>query len=275
MNITFWGVRGSMPTPGPSTAGYGGNTSCVSVQAEPTSLVILDAGTGIRQLGDQLGGEVERIDILLTHLHMDHIIGLGFFAGFYRQGLEVHLWGPDSTVGQLRERLSRYLSPPLFPVRLRELPCQLSLHSLPLGAFEIPGFDVTTTLVCHPGATVGYRITGSASMAYLPDHEPALGVRRFPELARWTSGYELANGADVLIHDAQYTDEEYDARRGWGHSTVGHTVAFAELAEVRQLVPFHHDPTHDDVWVDTTYAAIDAPGGMAITPAREGLTLTL
>src|SRR5205085_119006 len=109
---------GSLPTPGPNTATYGGNTSCVSVQADPTSLVILDAGTGIRQLGDQLPDDLERIDIMLTHLHMDHIIGLGFFAGFYREGLDVHMWGPDSTVGKLRERLSRYLSPPLFPVRL-------------------------------------------------------------------------------------------------------------------------------------------------------------
>jgi phosphoribosyl 1,2-cyclic phosphodiesterase len=273
--VTFWGVRGSVPTPGPDTASYGGNTSCVSVQADPTSIVVLDAGTGICQLGNHLGSDVERIDVLLTHLHMDHIIGLGFFPGFYREGLEVHLWGPDSTVAQLRERLSRYMSPPIFPVRLRELPCRLELHSLPLRPFEVPGFDVTATLVCHPGATVGYRVAGSAVVAYVPDHEPALGARAFPELSRWTSGYDLMAGADVLIHDAQYIDDEYEARRGWGHSTVAQTVALAAYAEARHLVPFHHDPSHDDDRMDAIYAAVDAPDGMAITPAREGLSLTL
>jgi phosphoribosyl 1,2-cyclic phosphodiesterase len=275
VNVTFWGVRGSVPTPGPDTARYGGNTSCVSVQAEPASLVVLDAGTGICQLGNHFPSDVERVDILLTHLHMDHIIGLGFFSGLYREGLDVHMWGPDSTIGKLRERLSRYLSPPLFPVRIRELPCRLSLHSLPLAPFSLPSFDVMATLVCHPGATVGYRISGSATVAYLPDHEPALGVRSFPEAARWTSGYELVANADVLIHDAQYTDDEYGARPGWGHSAIRHTVALAELASVRQLVPFHHDPSHDDARLDALYDAIEEPAGMAVTPAREGLSLTL
>jgi len=275
VNVTFWGVRGSVPTPGPDTARYGGNTSCVSVQADTNSLVVLDAGTGICELGHHFPPGVERIDILLTHLHMDHIIGLGFFSGLYREGLDVHLWGPDSTVGKLRERLSRYLSPPLFPVRIRELPCRLSLHGLPLGTFSVPGFDVTTALVCHPGATVGYRVSNGATIAYLPDHEPALGVRKFPEAARWTSGYDLVADADVLIHDAQYTDDEYDDRVGWGHSTIRHSVALAKFAEVRHLVPFHHDPGHDDAVLDAVYDEIDVPAGMAITPAREGLSLSL
>jgi ribonuclease BN (tRNA processing enzyme) len=212
---------------------------------------------------------------MLTHLHMDHIIGLGFFSGLYREGLDVHLWGPDSTVGKLRERLSRYLSPPLFPVRLRELPCRLSLHGLPLGRFDVPGFDVTAALVCHPGATVGYRITGSATVAYLPDHEPALGARTFPELPRWTSGYDLIAAADVLIHDAQYTDDEYSSRPGWGHSTIRHTVALAEFADVTHLVPFHHDPSHDDDQLDALYDALEAPAGLTVTPAREGVRLSL
>jgi phosphoribosyl 1,2-cyclic phosphodiesterase len=275
MNVTFWGVRGSVPTPGPDTSRYGGNTSCVTVQADPDSLVVLDAGSGICQLGHHFPDGVERVDIMLTHLHMDHIIGLGFFSGLYREGLDVHLWGPDSTIGKLRERLSRYLSPPLFPVRLRELPCRLSLHSLPLDTFSLPGFEVTTALVCHPGATVGYRITGDATLAYLPDHEPALGARTFPELACWTSGYDLIAGADLLIHDAQYTDDEYTTRLGWGHSTIGHTVALAEFAEVRHLVPFHHDPSHDDARLDAVYDEIKTPDGMAVTPAREGLSLSL
>jgi ribonuclease BN (tRNA processing enzyme) len=246
------------------------------VQAEPTSLIILDAGTGICQLGNNLPSDLERIDILLTHLHMDHIIGLGFFSGLHREGLDVHMWGPDSTVGRLRERLSRYMSPPLFPVRLRELPCRLSLHSLPLATtFELPGCDVTALLICHSGATVGYRISNSHTLAYLPDHEPALGVRDFPELPRWTSGYDVAAGADLVIHDAQYTADEYAARMGWGHSTIEQTVAFAALAEARQLVPFHHDPSHDDTTLDALFATIDPPAGLTVTPAKEGLSLSL
>jgi ribonuclease BN (tRNA processing enzyme) len=205
---------------------------------------------------------------------MDHIIGLGFFSGLYRE-LDVHLWGPDSTIGQLRERLSRYLSPPLFPVRIRELPCRLSLHSLPLDTFSLPGFEVTAALVCHPGTTVGYRLANQGTVAYLPDHEPALGARTFPEPARWTSGYDLFAAADVLIHDAQYTDDEYDARPGWGHSTVQHTIALADFADVRHLVPFHHDPSHDDATLDAIYGAVEVPEGLAMTPAWEGLSLVL
>jgi phosphoribosyl 1,2-cyclic phosphodiesterase len=275
VNVTFWGVRGSVPTPGPDTARYGGNTSCVSVQGEADSLIVLDAGTGICQLCHHFPADVDRVDIMLSHLHMDHIIGLGFFSGLYREGLDVHIWGPDSTIGRLRERLSRYLSPPLFPVRIRELPCRLSLHSVPLTPFSVPGFEVMASLICHPGATVGYRVSGSATLAYLPDHEPALGVRDFPELPRWTSGYDLVEGVDMLIHDAQYNDDEYEARLGWGHSAIRHTVALADFAEVHRLVPFHHDPSHDDAYLDDLYAAIEAPDGLTITPAQEGLSVTL
>ena len=138
--VRFWGTRGSVPTPGPATQRFGGNTSCVEVRADDRdSIVVLDAGTGIRALGATLPPDARRVDILLSHLHMDHIIGLGFFAGLFRPGLEVHIWGPSSTVLPLRARLTRYLSPPLFPVRLRDLPCRLTLHDVPLGTFEVPG----------------------------------------------------------------------------------------------------------------------------------------
>ena len=274
MKVTLWGVRGSVPTPGPATARYGGNTSCVEVSTTDTSLVILDAGTGICSLGAQLPADVTRIDILLTHLHMDHILGLGFFPGLYCEGLDVHLWGPSSTTGRLRERLSRYLSPPLFPVQLRELPCRLNLHDVPLGTFEVPGLSITAALVCHPGATVGYRLTSeSAVLAYLPDHEPALGSRRFPEEPRWTSGHGLMADADLLIHDAQYTDDEYATHVGWGHSSIGQTLALASAADVRRLVPFHHDPGHDDARLDEMYGAL-ARVDIAVTPARERATFS-
>ena len=179
MRLTLWGTRGSVAAAGPETVRYGGNTSCVEVRAADGSTLVLDAGTGMRRLGAALRGQARRVDVLLTHLHMDHIQGLGFFAPFFEQDREVHLWGPPSTTQALRERLTRYLSPPLFPVRLRELPCRLVLHDVPLEAFEIGPFHVTAALVCHPGPTVGYRIAADgATLAYLPDHEPALGLGR-------------------------------------------------------------------------------------------------
>jgi phosphoribosyl 1,2-cyclic phosphodiesterase len=276
VKLRFWGTRGSVPTPGAETAKYGGNTSCVELWGDdPSHRVVLDAGTGIRPLGDALGADVTRIDILLTHLHMDHIIGLGFFAPLFRSNVEIHLWGPSSTTLDLRERLTRYLSPPLFPVRLRELPSRPVLHDVPLGSFEIPSLHVTAALVCHPGPTVGYRLDdGPTTVAYIPDHEPALGVRAFPEAPRWTSGYALAAGVDLLVHDAQFEDQEYPAHRGWGHSALAHTLAFARLARVRHLVPFHHDPAHGDSQLDALYAPVlssDLP--FRVTPAREGATV--
>jgi phosphoribosyl 1,2-cyclic phosphodiesterase len=239
--------------------------------------VILDAGTGICPLGNQLPADLQRVDILLTHLHLDHILGLGFFAGLYRPGLDIHIWGPDSTVGRLRERLSRYMSPPLFPVRLRELPCKLSLHDVPLGTFELPGCSVTAALVCHPGPTVGYRLSdGSSTVAYVPDHEPALGARSFPDLPRWTSGYDLIAGVDVMIHDSQYTDSEYATHVGWGHSSIEQTLALADAVGAQHLVAFHHDPGHDDQHMDEIYRSIRPKGtGLRVTPAREGLSVTI
>jgi ribonuclease BN (tRNA processing enzyme) len=157
---------------------------------------------------------------------------------------------------------------------LRDLPCALTLHDVPLGTFELPGLEVRAALVCHPGPTVGYRLTDSrGTLAYISDHEPALGVRRFPESPRWTSGYDLAAGADLLIHDAQYADEDYEAHVGWGHSSLGHAVAFAELAGVPRLIAFHHDPGNDDHRLDTMYAQ-DARSGrdLSVTPAHEGAT---
>jgi phosphoribosyl 1,2-cyclic phosphodiesterase len=277
VKLRFWGTRGSVPTPGARTARYGGNTSCVEVSTGRAGhRIVLDAGTGIRALGDALPQDIERLDVLLTHTHMDHIIGLGFFAPLFNPSVEVHLWGPRSTTLDLRERLARYLSPPLFPVRLRDLPSRPVLHDVPLGPFELPGVQVTAELVCHPGPTLGYRIEdGAGSFAYIPDHEPALGVRDFPDVPRWTSGHALARGVDVLVHDAQFDDDEYAAHRGWGHSALSHTIAFATAAGVGHLVPFHHDPDHDDDHLDARYrsaAVTSLP--FPVTPAREGETVS-
>jgi phosphoribosyl 1,2-cyclic phosphodiesterase len=251
VKITLWGTRGSLASPGPETVRYGGNTACVEVRGRDGALLILDAGTGIRRLGAAIGPDTQRIDILLTHLHMDHIQGLGFFHPLYTPGLEIHVWGPASATRDLGARLSLYLSPPLFPVSLRDLPCRWRLHNVPLGRFEIGRLRIQTALVCHPGPTVGYRIgEDGVTVAYLPDHEPALGARGFPEEPEWTSGYDLAADADLLIHDAQYTREEYAGHIGWGHCALPDAVAFARLARVRRLVAFHHDPAHFDDALD-------------------------
>lgn len=277
MKVTLWGTRGSLGAPGPETVRYGGNTSCVEVESGGTR-VILDAGTGIRRLGARLGPEAGRVDVLLTHLHMDHIQGLGFFRPLDQPGQEVHLWGPPSTTLDLGARLSRYLSPPLFPVRLRELPCLLSLHHAPLGRFEIGYLRIHAALVCHPGPTLGYRIDdGRTCIAYIPDHEPALGAARFPGTPEWTSGFDLAEGVDLLIHDAQYGTAQYAEKVGWGHSAVAHGLEFARLAGVKRFLTFHHDPGHDDAKIDRILAQARALSTypFEIIPGVEGLRLEI
>jgi phosphoribosyl 1,2-cyclic phosphodiesterase len=277
MKVTLWGTRGSLPSAGPDTVRYGGNTSCVEVRCENRTCLILDAGTGIRRLGTAVEADLARVDILLTHLHMDHIQGLGFFDPLYRPNLDVHVWGPPSTTLHLRTRLARYLSPPLFPVNLRELPCNLALHDVPLGRFRIGGLEITAALICHPGPTVGYRIReGATSVTFLPDHEPALGARRFPGEPDWTSGFDLAEGADLLIHDAQYTKTEYLARIGWGHSSIPHAAAFATAARVKRFVTFHHDPSHEDATLDRLHEdARTASLRFDLIPGQEGMDLTV
>jgi phosphoribosyl 1,2-cyclic phosphodiesterase len=280
MNVTLWGTRGSLATPGAETARYGGNTSCVGVIGHDGTVLVLDAGTGIRGLGKTIDVSVRRVDILLTHLHMDHIQGLGFFAPLFRPDLEVRIWGPVSSHISLRERLMRYLSPPLFPVSLRDLPCMISLHDVPCGEVDIGGFHVTSALVCHPGPTVGYRITDAQGsvLTYLPDHEPALGASAFPSLPlAWTSGGTLAAHADLLIHDSQYSAAEYSSHVGWGHSSFKDALAFASLSEVKHLVPFHHDPGHTDIDIDRLMkeAMAEAKPGFRVTTALEGATFQI
>jgi phosphoribosyl 1,2-cyclic phosphodiesterase len=243
----IWGCRGSLATPGPETLRYGGNTSCVEVRVDDAVLVF-DAGTGARRLGAKLAEEEPAVlHVLLTHLHLDHLEGLGFFAPLRRQGTVVHIWGPPSPVRSLAERIGRYLSPPLFPVQLSDLDATIHFHDVPDGEWEIEGARISAQHVIHLGPTVGYRIEHDGwSLAYLPDHEPALGVELTPQNADWISGYAIARGANVLLHDAQYTDDEYAVRIGWGHSTMQTAVAYGHATDVGRLLLFHHDPTHAD-----------------------------
>ncbi len=278
MRVTLWGTRGSLASPGPENLRYGGNTACVEVRGHDGTLLVLDAGTGIRRLGGAVEPGLKRLDILLTHLHLDHIQGLGFFEPFYRPDLEMHIWGPPSTTLDLGTRLSRYFSTQLFPVRLGDLPSRPMLHDLPLDQFEIGALRIKADLVCHPGPTVGYRIAeNSTTVAYLPDHEPALGLSHLPADRDWVSGLDLAQGADLLIHDAQYTDEEYLEHIGWGHSAMSHTLAFASAAGAKRLVTFHHDPAHSDATLDRLVkdACKSARWPFELLAGTEGTTLQL
>jgi phosphoribosyl 1,2-cyclic phosphodiesterase len=272
MRVCLWGTRGSIASAGPETVEYGGNTSCAEVEGRDGTIVILDAGTGVRRVGSTYK-EPRRLDILLTHLHMDHIQGLGFFEPFFEADFEIHVWGPPSATFDLRTRLTRYLSPPLFPVRLRDVAAHLELHDVPMGEFEIGGLRVKGQMVIHPGPTLGYRISdGVSTMAYIPDHEPALSTVGHRAGADWTSGHDLAADVDLLVHDAQYTAEEYAERVGWGHSRVEDAVELAAMANAKRLVTFHHDPAHDDARLDAmlTRARELAGDRFEVSPGREG-----
>ena len=272
MKITIWGSRGSLPSPSPETTLIGGNTSCVQVEDQHTS-IILDAGSGIRRMNGIIPPDTKQIDILLTHLHMDHIMGLGFFGPLYNPNMKVTIWGPSSTNQNLASRLTRYLSPPLFPIRLQDLPCKLQLRELNDSHFQIGSLKIRSSFVCHPGPTLGYRIENQDGvLAYIPDHEPQLGSANFPHEPDWTSGYALAKEANVLIHDAQYTKQEYQTRVGFGHSTFKYTFQFATMAKVDKLLLFHHDPAHTDQMIQQKLSEelMEHPMPMEVAIAAEG-----
>lgn len=277
MKINLRGVRGSIPTSGPDVKHYGGNTSCAEVTAEGWKLV-LDGGSGIRNLKWADGLEHKRIDILLTHLHMDHVQGLGFFNPLFDPKMEIHIWGPASSAHSLHERLSLYLSPPLFPVRIRDLPCKLILHEIENSEFNIGPFNIHSRHIIHPGPTVGFRINHKTfTFTYIPDHEPALGVSGILKDHRWISGIDLASGSDVLLHDAQYTKEEYSIKKGWGHSSMDDAIFFASIAETKRLLLAHHDPSHSDEILDTMFSEVKErnPVSFSCELAVEGMEIQL
>ena len=284
--VTFWGTRGSIPTPGAHTARYGGNTPCVAVQGPRGELVILDAGTGIRALGLEL---VERqngainAEILLSHAHWDHIQGLPHFKPFFAPGNWVRIWGSRQGTTSLEAILRQQMDPAVFPVPLDALSAKLTVQQVEAGEFTVGAFAVKSFRLRHPGTTLAYRLTPSAggpSMAYATDNElgPA-GNYRTP--SSWRDDFvEFLNGVELLIHDAMYTPTELETHRGWGHSTFEEAVAVAADAGVDRLVLFHHEPEHGDGAIDELVALARQQARRRGKPAevlaaQEGMRLTL
>jgi phosphoribosyl 1,2-cyclic phosphodiesterase len=288
--ITFWGTRGSIPTPGPGTARYGGNTPCVAVQGSDgggAHLVILDAGTGIRLLGRELvaagGNSSLTLDLLLSHTHWDHIQGLPFFAPFFGRGNRIRIWGAKQGEVDLDVILRQQMHPVVFPVPLEQVAAELTVTHVNAESFHIDGFAVQAMRLRHPGTTLAYRLTpvgGGASMAYVTDNELGSGGD-YGEPQGWRGRFvRFLSGVDVLIHDAMFTPEELEQHRGWGHSSFQEAVALAAEAGVRRLVLFHHRPERDDHAMDSLLeracaAARAAPAPLEVLAATEGMVLTL
>jgi phosphoribosyl 1,2-cyclic phosphodiesterase len=267
MKLRFWGVRGSIPSPGVDTAGVGGNTSCVEVRCGGTRLV-LDAGTGLRRLGDtMMAAQALDATLLLSHFHWDHIQGLPFFVPAYLRQSELRVVGMRGAALTLEQTLATQMQAPVFPVRFDQLGARLALDEITPGAsFALGDVRVRTALLDHPGGSLGYRIEhGGNVVVYATDVE--LGGAAEPSLRA------LAHEADVLVMDAQYLPEEYrNAKVGWGHSTFDAVARLARESRVKNLVLFHHDPTRSDAGVAAIEAAARELFPRTIA-AREGLFL--
>jgi phosphoribosyl 1,2-cyclic phosphodiesterase len=268
MEIRFWGVRGSIASPGPETANVGGNTSCVEVMCN-TQRIVLDAGTGLRALGNALVAtrEPQALSLLLSHFHWDHIQGLPFFVPAYMPQTKLTIVGASDGRHSLRDKLSRQMTEPHFPVQLDDLSAQLTYREArPMQAFELGEVRVKVARWNHPGGVFAYRLEHEgSSIVYATDTEHYACVD--PALKN------LAQDADVLIYDAQYTEEEYQSKVGWGHSTYVAGAEVAKAAGVKRLVLFHHDPMRTDEGVVGIERAASALFSNTIA-AREGLVIT-
>lgn len=272
--IKFWGVRGSIPCPGSHTVRYGGNTSCVEMQVGQERL-IFDGGTGIRNLGEALLAESPiKASMFFTHSHWDHIQGFPFFTPAFIAGNQFKIYGaPAPNQATIKQRLHDQMLHPNFPVPLQIMQGDLQFYDLEIGeTLEIGDVSVETARLNHPGEAVGYRVNWRGlSAAYITDTE------HFPDRLD-DNVLHLARQADALIIDATYTDAEYydpkQSKIGWGHSTWQEAVKVAQAAQVKQLVLFHHDPCHDDDFLDKIAAEVVSYFPQTIL-AREGLSLEL
>lgn len=284
--VTFWGTRGSIPTPGPDTARYGGNTACIGIGGRDGHLVILDAGSGLRPLGHELMKErngVLSADILLSHTHWDHIQGLPFFKPLSSRSTSVNIYGAAQEGVPLKDILGRQMDPMVFPVPLNALAASLAVIEISEGEFELDDFRVCTFRLRHPGTTLGYRLapsSGGREVAYLTDNELGPGGS-YEEPPDWRDRLvQFVEGADTLIHDAMYLDQIIQARAGWGHSTPRQAVDLAAEGRCARLVLFHHEPEHDDAAMDRlladtrSYAAQVAPR-LVVEAATEGMRFSL
>lgn len=279
MRVTFHGVRGSIPTPGPTTVRYGGNSVCVEARLSDGTVVVLDAGTGIRTLGKQLVGEKHSapIHMLITHGHWDHIIGLPFFAPLYSKETHVVLHPVNERAREMTKRQIVF-DGDHFPVRFTDLPAKIEADDTDVN-LRIGSARISHIALNHPGGAVGFRIDDDdgTSLCYLTDNElsPPSGLVTTPaELAKF------AEGTSLLIHDAQYLEEDMPAKRGWGHSVVDEVLALGKQAEARRIVLHHHEPERDDDALDLVaqkaaeWARVHAPA-METIVAREGQSLQL
>jgi CheY-like chemotaxis protein/phosphoribosyl 1,2-cyclic phosphodiesterase len=285
VRVRFWGTRGSIAKPGPATVRYGGNTSCVEVRADDGTLIVLDCGTGAYALGQALlasGEHPLRGHLLISHTHWDHIQGFPFFAPLFVAGNEWDVYAPLGLGRRLEETLAGQMEYAYFPVTLGAMGATLRYHDLTESGFQVGGVHVATRYLNHPTLALGYRLEADGvAVVYATDHEPHSRhhlARPVHEEDRRHIGF-LA-GADLVIHDAQYTEAEYPAKLAWGHTAAEHAVDFAVAAGARRLVLFHHDPMRDDDAVDRLVdvcrarAAAGGPG-LEILGAAEGLAIEL
>jgi phosphoribosyl 1,2-cyclic phosphodiesterase len=273
VNVSFFGVRGSTPCACRDLARYGGNTACVALEAPGHDPVVLDLGTGLRFWGETQPQDGSfRGSALVTHLHWDHVQGLPFFVPVLRPGARLDVYGPPPETMSLEEAFRDFLRPPFFPVEIDDLEGEIVFHDMLDEDLAVGDAKVTSRSVPHLGRTAGYRVDfAGTTIAYISDHQaPSDGSMAIAE-----SVLELADGVDLLIHDAQYTADEFSAKATWGHCTIDYAVHVAAEAGAKRLALFHHDPSHDDVTLDRLAASAAAQGeaaGVEVLAAYEGLT---